>query len=77
MTLGRKWEMRDRFEAKTFFLEITMILGEKNSENRDHIEVKTFFLGITMILGRKKGNMRLKLPFFLENIIFGNLCLGP
>ena len=67
MKLGRKVGNRRSIRREDlFFLEITMILGEK----RDQIKVKTFFFRDHNDFGRKKRNTRSKPFFFLENIKF-------
>ena len=61
-----------------FFLEITMILGEKERKGKANRSEDLFFiLEITMILGKKR-EMRDQSPFlFREHQVLEILASGP
>ena len=72
-----KWEIRDRFEVKTFFLEITMILEEKYRNTRS-IQSEDLFFRDHDYLGEKKEKYEINdLFLFREHQFLGILASGP
>ena len=61
---------------KTFFLEITMILGEKKRKGRSNQSEDLFFRDC-YDFGRKEGNARSKPFFFREQQVLEIFASGP
>ena len=73
-----KWEIRNRFEVKTlFFLEITIILGEKYRNTRS-IQSEDLFFKDHDDFGRKKEKYEINdLFLFREHQFLGIIARAP